>query len=101
MFLDPSPKALRTRSSIQEAINSFLVVPLTDSLPLMARRAHEIAITNRDGFSAGVATRLLALARPEVLVSLNNESVQRLAGWSGMPVASIKRHQGTKSWSNG
>jgi len=78
VFLDASPRNLRTRSSIQEAINSFLLAPLNDSLPLMARRAHEM-ITSRDGFSAGVATRLLTLARPEVLVSVNNESVEGLA----------------------
>jgi hypothetical protein len=93
VFLDPTPQNLKTRSSIQDAINSVLVVPLSDSLPLMARRAHEI-ITNRDGFSVGVATRLLALARPEVLVSVNNESVKRLAQWSGIPAATIKTSSG-------
>jgi hypothetical protein len=59
----------------------------------MARKAHEV-ITNRDGFSVGVATRLLALARPEVLVSVNNESVGRLAPWSGMPITTIKTPTG-------
>lgn len=93
VFLDATPRNLKTRSSIQDAITSLMLVPLGDSLPLMARRAHEI-ITNRDGFRTGVATRLMALARPEVLVSVNNESVGRLAQWSGMPIATIKKSAG-------
>lgn len=93
VFLDPTPRNLATRVAIQEAIRELLVVPLNDSLPLMARRSHEI-ITNRDGFSAGVATRLLALARPEVLVSVNKESVARLAHWSGIRAAVIKTSPG-------
>jgi hypothetical protein len=93
VFLDSRPGNLTSRVAIQEAIRELLVVPLKDSLPLMARRSHEI-ITNRDGFSGGVATRLLALARPEVLVSVNNESVRRLAHWSGMSAAVIKTSQG-------
>ena len=59
----------------------------------MARRAHEV-ITNRNGISGGVATRLLALGRPEVLVSVSNESAGRLSELSALPEAGIRTSQG-------
>ena len=93
VFLEATPKNLKTRRAIQDAILMLHKVPLNSSLPLMARKAHEV-ITNREGFNVGVATRLLALTRPEVLVSVNSESVDRLAQWSGLPVATIKTSAG-------
>jgi hypothetical protein len=93
VFLEATPKNIKTREAIQDEINALLKVSLNSSFPLMARKAHEV-ITNRQGFNVGVATRLLALARPEVLVSVNNESVDRLARWSGLPVAAIKTSAG-------
>jgi len=93
VFLEPTPKNVKTRQAIQDALVMLRNVPLSSSLPLMARKAHEV-ITNREGFDVGVATRLLALARPEVLVSVNSESVERLAQWSGLPPAAIKTSAG-------
>lgn len=93
VFLDATPKNLKTRRAIQDEIHNLLRVPLNSSFPLMARKAHEV-ITNREGFDVGVATRLLALARPEVLVSVNSESMNRLAQWSGLPVAQIRTSAG-------
>ncbi len=93
VFLDATPKNLKTRRAIQDEIQNLLRVPLNSSFPLMARKAHEV-ITNREGFDVGVATRLLALARPEVLVSVNSESMNRLAQWSGLPVAQIRTSAG-------
>jgi hypothetical protein len=89
VFLKVSPKNLRIRREIQDAIKELLKVPLGPRIPLMARKAHEV-ISNRERFSGGIATRLLALARPEVLVSVNNESVQLLSKWSSLPANSIK-----------
>jgi HKD family nuclease len=93
VFLEATPKNVKVRREIQEEITLLLKVPLGKELPLMARKAHEV-ISNRDGFSGGVATRLLVLARPEVLVSVNNESVHLLAAWSNLPAASIKTAAG-------
>lgn len=93
VFLDATPKNLKTRRAIQDEIRNLLRVPLNISLPLMARKAHEV-ITNREGFDVGVATRLLALARPEVLVSVNSESMNRPAQWSRLPVAQIRTSAG-------
>jgi hypothetical protein len=45
-----------------------------------AEKAHEV-ITNREGFDVGVATRLLALARPEVLVSVKVAQIRTSAGY--------------------
>lgn len=93
VFLEAKPKNLKTRQAIHDAIVMLRKVPLNSSLPLMARKAHEV-ITNREGFDVGVATRLLALARPEVLISVNSESVERLAQWSGLPAATIRTSAG-------
>ncbi len=43
-----------------------------------------MANIKRPGVSHGVATRLLALARPDAYVSLNNPSAQGLASFSGL-----------------
>jgi HKD family nuclease len=93
VFLESSPKNLKTRQAIQNEILSLRKVSLDRGFPIMARRAHEV-ISNRDGFAAGVATRLLALGRPEVLVSVNNESVRRLSELTGLPETSIRTSQG-------
>jgi PLD-like domain len=97
VFLEPTAKNIKTRRTIQDAIDELCHVPLGNALPLMARKAHEV-IGNLNGFSGGVATRLLALARPEVLVSVNSESVDRLAGWSSMPKAAIGTSKGYESF---
>lgn len=93
VFLEPTSKNLKTRRTIQDALAELHRVPLGNSLPLMARKAHEV-IGNLDGFKGGVATRLMALARPEVLISVNNESVDRLADWSGLPKSAIESPKG-------
>jgi hypothetical protein len=41
-----------------------------------------------------VTTRLLALARPDVLVSVNPKSIQGLSRVSGVPVPELKRPAG-------
>ncbi len=92
VFLEASPKNVKTRQEIKLALDDLRRVP-TSALPLVARRAHEI-ITNREGFDFAVATRLMALARPEALVSVNSESAERLAQWSSFSVNSIKTSKG-------
>ena len=93
VFLKPSHRNLKTREEIKLAIDELLPRAPIDDLPSRALRAHEI-ITNRDGFDFGVATRLMALARPEALVSVNSESVQGLAQLSGYPASGIKTSRG-------
>jgi hypothetical protein len=93
VFLEPTSRNLKTRRIIQDALAEIRRVPLGRSLPLMARKAHEV-IGNLEGFKGGVATRLMPLARPEVLISVNSESVERLADWSGIPKSAIERPKG-------
>jgi len=92
-FLESSPKNLNTRRTIQEELLLLRKVPLDGGFPLMARKVHEV-ISNRDGFNTGVATRLLALTRPEVLVSVNSESAAQLAQLSGLSEATIRTSLG-------
>jgi hypothetical protein len=93
VFMDAKPKNLKTRKAIHDAISSLRRVPLNSSFPLMARKTYEV-ITNYEGFSFGVATRLLALARPEVLVSVNSESLVQLSQLSGLSQATVKTPAG-------
>ena len=53
----------------------------------VARIAHRAVqeIRSIEGFGAAAATRLLTLARPDCLVSVNNESAARLGALSGQP----------------
>ena len=48
----------------------------------------------RSTISGGAATRWLALARPQVLVSVNDVSVHFLSHWSGQSLASIRKPSG-------
>jgi HKD family nuclease len=93
VFLEPSYKNLKTRQDIQESLKALMRAALNDSFPLIARRTHEI-ITNREGFDSGVATRLMTLARPEALVSVNSESSSGLAEMSGLSTGTIKSSTG-------
>ena len=53
----------------------------------IARNAHKAmqAIRMIDGFGVAAATRLLTLARPDCLVSVNGQSAAGLGALSGLP----------------
>lgn len=51
-------------------------------------------VTRIKGFSDGVATRLLALARPDLAVSVNKGSRDGLAALSGLPATSLAKAPG-------
>ncbi len=67
-------------------------VPLGSLLPKYGQKAFEII--QREGISAGVATRLLTLARPDIFMSVNGRSQQRLAQTSGLTVSQIRESSG-------
>ena len=93
VFLQATPDNLEARQTIYSAVNSIVTLPLDASFPQKARRAQEI-IRKIRGFGSAGSTRLLALARPEALVSVNGESVAGLAELSGIAPARLKKPAG-------
>ena len=51
-------------------------------------------ISKRDHVGVGVATRLLALARPDCYVALNGASREALSMYSGLARTTLERHYG-------
>jgi hypothetical protein len=51
-------------------------------------------IVAQPGLSHGVATRVLALARPDRFMSVNRQSVDKLAAFFGVPVSDLKTWPG-------
>lgn len=89
-----------TRSEIKAALDEVrrAKVELVD-VPTFAQKAFERI--QRPGMNVGVATRLLALARPDVFVSVNTKSQKRLAKLSGLSGGEIEQPSGYKrliSW---
>jgi HKD family nuclease len=84
-----------TRSEIKAALDEVrnAQVGLVD-VPTFAQKAFERI--RRHGINVGVATRLLALARPDVFVSVNKKSKKRLANESGLSIAEIEQPSGYK-----
>jgi|SRR5580658_564224 Arc/MetJ-type ribon-helix-helix transcriptional regulator len=93
VFLRATPENLEKRQTVHAAINSIMNQPLDASFPRKARRAQEI-IREIDGFGTAGSTRLLALARPDSLVSVNGESAAGLAELSGIAPARVKKPAG-------
>jgi hypothetical protein len=83
VFRKSTPSHRRARREIQRAVLDVLRAKLASSFPSIVQKAYEV-ITNHDGFNRGVATRLLTLARPEALVSVNNKSLSGLAALNRM-----------------
>lgn len=92
VFLNASPKNLKARAEIKRALDYVRGCRL-DAVAANARRSHEI-IKNQTGFNSGVATRLLSLARPEALVSVNSQSIDGLAKISAVPAGSLGKPEG-------
>jgi len=94
VFLTHTAENLAARREIQDELLRLKGVPLHSlMLPSMAKKAYEV-ITNRKGVGGGVATRLLALARPEVFPSVNSESIGRLGQWSGVSESDLGKSSG-------
>ncbi len=103
VFLNVTADNLETRQTIHEAVNSIMAQALDASFPRRARRAYEIVRQSR-GFGTGISTRLLALARPDILVVVNGESVGGLAELSGIAPSRLKKpagYEGLIEWTMG
>ncbi len=69
---------------LHEALNDFMAVTWNDALIDAAIGCLE-RMTKEKGISHGVATRLMACARPDVAVSVNKGSAHRLGELAGLP----------------
>jgi len=72
VFLEPTAKNLKVRRSILDTLKTVLRAP-GSAFPDVAVSAMA-SIKRHPGFGVGVATRLLALARPDKAVSVNQGS---------------------------
>lgn len=100
VFNEASPQNLKTREKIRVALQPVLQAEAAE----FPERAVDFIRTmaGLQGFSGGVATRLLALARPDLAVSVNKGSRNALATWSGLPATSLnKASNGTRASSYG
>lgn len=89
VFNSASPGNLAIREKIRAALQPVLSASATN-FPQAASDFLD-ATDDLQGFSGGVATRLLTLARPDLAVTVNNGSREGLAAWSGLSATGISR----------
>ena len=93
VFLTATAENRQTRKIIRDAISSIPKEPLDSEFLGKVREAYE-TISGEKGFGTGSTTRLLTLARPDVLISVNSKSARKLAKQSGLKGARIKSSAG-------
>ncbi len=71
-----------------------LLVAVTESDIIKYGRAMFVEVASQHGLSHGVATRLLALARPDRFFSLNRSSEANLADLFGVPASELRNWEG-------
>lgn len=89
VFREANPRNRRIRMSIRAALQP--VIDADDTHFSEAACEFIAAISEFTGFSGGIATRLLALARPDRAISVNNGSASRIAQMTGLPRSSLSR----------
>lgn len=89
VFLESNSVNLKIRKKILEAIQNTASATSHITYLQSAQIALE-EITSYDRFGMGVATRLLALARPDMAISLNKASQGGLASFSGLAPTTLK-----------
>lgn len=87
VFVQASQSNLRIRRIIRDALQPTIDA---DSIAFAKAACDFIeAVCEIDGFGGAIATRLLALARPDRAISVNNGSRVRLAQLTGLPKNSL------------
>ena len=87
VLTEPTPENLRIRSDIRATLEPVLQADATGFAD--AACAFIAALEEIRGFGGGIATRLLALARPDRAISVNNAARYRLAQLTGLPASSL------------
>ena len=89
IFFEPKAGNLKIRQTILEAVQGTAFATSQTEYLQSARTALE-QITSYERFGMGVATRFLALARPDMAISLNKASQGGLASFSGLAPTTLK-----------
>jgi hypothetical protein len=79
--------------SLRSRVRPLLHATGTADLIRGGREVFEL-VTAQQGVAHGVATRVLALARPDQFLSVNQQSVDKLAAFFGVRAADLKTWQG-------
>ena len=87
VFNEASPRNLTIRERIRQALQPVLAATPADFPVAAIEFIREVKSIER--FSGAIATRLLALARPDLAVSVNKGSQTGLAALSGLPATSL------------
>jgi HKD family nuclease len=89
VFLEPKTDNLKIRQAVLKAVQSTIqVTGKKEYIKTVQSALHEILCHDR--FGMGVATRLLALARPDMAISLNKASQKKLASLSDLKPTTLK-----------
>ena len=89
VFHKDTPQNLELRGRILEALHSLLSV---DPAQFPEKAAQFIQLLNTfDGFSGGIATRFLAITRPDLAISVNNGSSPGIAALTQLPASSLSK----------
>lgn len=87
VFAEATPQNLAIRTTIRAALDPVLAA---DDAHFADAAGGFIAVVNGiPGIGGGIATRLLALARPDRAISVNNASRSRLAQLTALPPSSL------------
>ncbi|MEH2539160.1 phospholipase D family protein [Bradyrhizobium sp. AZCC 1699] len=89
VFYEDSRANLRVRQNIRDALEPCITAN-DERFPDLACDFIE-GVSSIDGFAGGLATRFLALARPDRAISVNKGSSSRLATLTGLPRTSLAK----------
>jgi hypothetical protein len=89
VFNEASAENLRIREQIRAALQPAIEADVSSFRE--AALDFIRVVEGFQGFSGAVATRLLALARPDIAVSVNKGSRDSLAAWSGLPKSALSK----------
>lgn len=97
VFLKYTPETINIRKTIRQSLQ--VVLDSNDKTFADAACAFIRDVSDIAGFSGGIATRILALARPDRGISVNNGSKDHLAKLTGLPPSSLSASPRNKAHS--
>lgn len=93
IFKHDWPQNIVIRQSIRGVLDGLNDVKDADMPKAMGTAMRDIC--SMQGFSRGVASRLITLARPDWGISLNQRSVKAICSLSGLPPGTLRRSDGS------
>lgn len=93
IFYEPTPRNLKVRERIGDALNMIPANPDAPAFAPMIARAFDL-VTSIDRVATGTLTRLLALRRPDLFVSVNGQSIAGLSSLTGISQKELQTAKG-------